>query len=97
MQLNFQTNVQYLQRVRKVHNNLIIIILTKFHKHLGVHKHHLDNLDSIFHEISRRLTFGQSFRNQSSQSFLMTRPKGDSRILVDILFAKVSKQILTNV
>ena len=34
----------------------------KFHDHIRVHKFYLDKPDSMFFEISRRLTFGQSFR-----------------------------------
>ena len=34
----------------------------KFHDHLRVHTFHLNKPDSMFFEISRRLTFGQSFR-----------------------------------
>ena len=61
MQLNFQAKVQDLQRIHKFHNNLIIIILTKFHNHLRIDQYHLDNLDSMFlrdiTEINFRIKF----------------------------------------
>ena len=44
------------------YNHLIIIKTYKFHDHIRVHTFHLDKPDSMFFQVSRRLTFGQSFR-----------------------------------